>query len=89
VRAAARCALGPGLCGGFHSRFRDECLDQEVFFTVHEAAVIIEQYRRVYNEARPHSSLHYHTPAEVAMRRARHHREERSRHGQQTPVAVT
>ncbi len=39
-------------------------------------------------EARPHSSLHYHTPAEVATRRARPHREERSRHGQQTPVAV-
>src|SRR6266404_896014 len=78
-----------GVGESFHSRFRDECLDQEAFFTVHEAAVIIEHYRRTYNETRPHSSLHYHTPAEVAMRRARPHREERSRHGQQTPVAVT
>src|SRR5437867_7765302 len=42
-----------GVGESFHSRFREECLNQEAFFTVHEAAVIIEQYRRVYNEARP------------------------------------
>ncbi len=77
-----------GVGESFHSRFRDECLNQEVFFTVHEAAVIIEQYRRVYNEARPHSSLHYHTPAEVAQRRARPHREPSPQHGRQAPVAV-
>src|SRR6266545_5116813 len=77
-----------GVGESFHSRFRDECIDQEVFFTVHEAAAIIEQYRRTYNEARPHSSLHYHTPAEVAQRRARSHRERSSQHGRQTPVAV-
>src|SRR5207247_8012130 len=77
-----------GVGESFHSRFRDECLDQEAFFTVHEAVVIIEQYRRTYNEARPHSSLHYHTPAEVAQRRARPHRVRSSQQGRQTPVAV-
>jgi len=37
---------------------RDECLNQEAFFTVHETAMLIEQYRRTYNEARPHTRLH-------------------------------
>jgi putative transposase len=78
-----------GVGESFHSRFRDECLNQEAFFTVHEAAVIIEQYRRTYNEVRPHSSLRYHTPVEVAIRRARPHREPFPQHGQQAPVAVT
>jgi len=77
-----------GVGESFHSRFRDECLNQEAFFTVREAAVLIEQYRRTYNEARPHSSLHYHTPTEVATRRARPHREPLPLHGRQAPVAV-
>ncbi len=72
----------------FHSRFRDECLNQEAFFTVHEAAIIIEQYRRTYNRARPHLSLQYHTPAEVANRRTRPHEERSLQRGQQTPVAL-
>lgn len=72
----------------FHSRFRDECLNEESVFTVREAAIVIEQYRRAYNEARPHSSLHYQTPAEVATRRARPHAERSPQHGRQTPVAV-
>ena len=77
-----------GVGESFHSRFRDECLNQEAFFTVHEAAIIIEQYRRAYNHARPHSSLQYHTPAEVAKRRARPHGEPSLQRGQQTPLAV-
>jgi putative transposase len=77
-----------GVGESFHSRFRDECLNQEAFFTVREAAVLIEQYRRSYNEARPHSSLRYHTPAEVAQRRARPPREPSPQHGREAPVAV-
>ena len=78
-----------GVGESFHNRFRDECLNQEAFFTVHEAAVIIEQYRRSYNEVRPHSSLRYHTPVEVAIRRARPPREPSPQHGRQAPVAVS
>src|SRR5260370_289686 len=77
-----------GVGESFHSRFRDECLNQEAFFTVREAAVLIEQYRRTYNAARPHSSLHYHTHAAVAQRRARPPRERSSQHGRQAPAAV-
>jgi len=52
----------------FNGRFRDECLNLEWFRTRTEARVIIEAYRRRYNEVRPHSSLNYQTPA--AFRRA-------------------
>jgi putative transposase len=43
---------------------RDECLNLYAFASVVEARVILERYRREYNEERPHSSLGYRTPAE-------------------------
>ena len=52
----------------FHDKLRDECLNREVFGTLAEARVIIGQWRREYNEHRPHSSLGYRTPAEAAAR---------------------
>lgn len=48
----------------FHGRFRDECLNMEVFTSVAEARVVVEDWRRHYNEERPHSSLGYRTPVE-------------------------
>ena len=48
----------------FNGRFRDECLNQEWFRNRREAKVIIEQWRRHYNDVRPHSSLGYLTPTE-------------------------
>ncbi|WAM25162.1 IS3 family transposase [Myxococcus sp. NMCA1] len=54
----------------FNGRFRDECLSAEWFSTRREAVVLIEAWRRDYNEKRPHSSLGYKTPAEVGARRA-------------------
>jgi len=57
-----------GMNESFNGRFRDECLNLEWFRTRTEARVIIEAYRRRYNEVRPHSSLNYQTPA--AFRRA-------------------
>ena len=50
----------------FNSRLRDELLDREVFETLKEAKVIIEDHRLDYNHRRPHSSLGYRTPAEFA-----------------------
>jgi transposase InsO family protein len=57
-----------GYIESFHDKLRDECLNREVFGTLAEARVLIEQWRREYNEYRPHSSLGYLTPAEVAAR---------------------
>lgn len=74
---------------GFHSRFRDECLDREWFHTPQEARVLIEQYRRQYNEARPHSSLGYHTPAEVGACRAPNSPGSTPAHGHEALLAVT
>jgi len=47
----------------FNSRFRDELLDREIFTTLAEAKVLVEEYRCEYNAERPHSSLGYQTPA--------------------------
>jgi putative transposase len=48
----------------FHSRFRAECLDRQWFHTVREAAVVVEAWRKNYNQERLHSSLGYVPPAE-------------------------
>lgn len=47
----------------FNSRFRDELLEREVFTTLTETKVLVADYRRHYNTERPHSALHYQTPA--------------------------
>lgn len=46
----------------FNGTFRKECLNAEVFGSLTEARVVIEQWRRRYNERRPHSSQNYITP---------------------------
>ena len=48
----------------FNDKFRDECLSLEWFRSREEARVLIESWRRHYNEVRPHSSLGYLTPRE-------------------------
>jgi putative transposase len=53
-----------GVCESFNSKFRDECLNCEAFSSRAEARVIIESWRRSYNEERPHSMLGYLTPKE-------------------------
>ena len=50
----------------FNSRMGDELLKREVFTSLTEAQVLVEQYRRTYNEERPHSALEYRTPATFA-----------------------
>jgi putative transposase len=53
-------------CARLHDKLRDECLNRELFGSLREAQVILEQWRLEYNEERPHSSLGYQTPAEYA-----------------------
>jgi transposase InsO family protein len=47
----------------FNGKLRDELLNMEVFYTLAEAKVLIEAWRRHYNTERPHSSLGYRPPA--------------------------
>ena len=53
-----------GVDESFNGKFRDECLNMEWFRSRAEAVVVIEAWRRHYNEVRPHSSLGYLTPNE-------------------------
>src|SRR5207344_2854919 len=48
---------------GISQQLRDECLNGELFYSLKEATVVIEQWRNHYNTIRPHSSLDYRPPA--------------------------
>jgi putative transposase len=48
-----------GYCESFNGKLRDECLNQEIFYSLKEAQIIIEQWRKHYNTVRPHSALGY------------------------------
>jgi putative transposase len=52
-----------GFIESFNARLRDELLDGEIFYTLREAQIVIESWRRHYNTIRPHASLEYKPPA--------------------------
>jgi putative transposase len=47
----------------FNARLRDELLKGEIFYSLREAQVVIESWRRHYNGVRPHASLGFKPPA--------------------------
>jgi transposase InsO family protein len=56
-----------GYVESFIGKMRDELLNREIFYTLNEARVLIEDWRRHYNTKRPHSSLGYRSPAPEAF----------------------
>lgn len=54
-------------CESFNARFRDELLNGEIFYSLKEAQIIIERWRRHYNTIRPHSALGFRPPAPEAI----------------------
>ena len=56
-----------GYCESFNGKLRDELLNGEIFYSLKEARIVIEQWRRHYNTVRPHSSLGYRPPAPQAL----------------------
>ena len=56
-----------GYIESFNGKMRDELLNREIFTTLEEAKVLIEQWRRHYNQVRPHSSKKYRPPAPKAV----------------------
>ena len=60
-----------GYVESFNGKLRDELLNGEVFNTLREAQVLIENWRRHYNRVRPHSSLGYRPPAPETMPQSR------------------
>jgi putative transposase len=51
----------------FNGKLRDELLNREIFYTLKEAQVLVERWRREYNQIRPHSALGYRPPAPEAV----------------------
>jgi putative transposase len=62
--------LGAGAVHPINGRFRDECLNEEVFASLAEARAVIERWRRDYNQVRPHSAHGGLTPEAVRIRSA-------------------
>jgi len=56
-----------GFCEIFNARFRDELLNGEIFYSLKEAQIIIEQWRKHYNTKRPHIALGYRPSAPEAI----------------------
>ena len=52
-----------GYCESFNGKLRDECLNGEIFYSLKEAQIVIEGWRKEYNTVRPHSALGYRPPA--------------------------
>ncbi|QDL94113.1 IS3 family transposase (plasmid) [Paroceanicella profunda] len=55
-----------GYVESFNARLRDEFLDGEIFYSLREAQILIERWRRHYTTVRPHSALGYRPPAPEA-----------------------
>ena len=56
-----------GYVESFNGKLRDELLNGEIFYTLKEAKILIEQWRHHYNHVRPHSALGYRPPAPEAV----------------------
>ena len=52
-----------GYVESFNARLRDELLNREIFYSLREAQIIIEGWRKHDNTQRPHSALGYRPPA--------------------------
>ena len=51
-----------GYCKSFTGKFRDELLNGEIFYSLKEAQIVVEQWRKHYNTIRPHSAIGYRHP---------------------------
>jgi len=56
-----------GYIESFNGKLRDELLNREIFTTLAEARILIEGWRKEYNQERPHSALNYRPPAPEAI----------------------
>jgi len=55
-----------GYIESFNGKLRDELLNREIFTTLIEAKVLIADWRKEYNQVRPHSAKGYKPPAPEA-----------------------
>ena len=57
-----------GYCESFYGKLREECLNGEIFYSLKEARIVIEQWRQQYNRVRPHAAPP-HSPSGVSSGR--------------------
>ncbi len=55
-----------GYCESFNGKLQDECLRQEIFYSLKAAQIVIGLWQIAYSRVRPHSSLGYRPPAPVS-----------------------
>ncbi len=60
------CPWQNGYAESFNSRFRAECLDRELLYTLSESRVVFADWRDYYNHVRPHRSLGLISPGDFA-----------------------
>ncbi|SDB74368.1 Integrase core domain-containing protein [Belnapia rosea] len=65
--SSSRSTWENGYNESFNGKLRDELLDRGIFYSLREAEVLIERWRRHYNTVRPHSALGYRPPAPEAV----------------------
>ena len=56
-----------GYIESFNGKLRDELLNLEIFYSLKEAQILIEMWRKHYNTIRPHSALGYRPPVPAAV----------------------
>ena len=56
-----------GYVESFNGQLRDELLNREIFYTLTEAKILLERWRREDNTVRPHRALGYRPPAPAAI----------------------
>lgn len=56
-----------GYIESFNGKLRDQFLNGEIFYSLKEAEILIERWRKHYNKVRPHSSLKGKPPAPLAL----------------------
>jgi len=56
-----------GYIESLNGKLRDELLNREIFTTLTEAKILIEEWRKEYSQVRPHSALNYRPPAPEAI----------------------
>ena len=66
------CPWQNGYVESFNGRFRQECLDRELIYTLSESRIVISDWRDYYNNTRPHRSFGLQTPSEFAKRALSH-----------------
>jgi transposase InsO family protein len=67
MAAGQTCADGVPGCRHIAAELRNELLNGEIFYSLKEGQIVIEQWRKHYNTVRPHSSLGYRPPAPQTM----------------------